>query len=85
MGLSLQRAFLDGTRREVVVGAEFVAEPTDVIVDPASRMIYWADAKKDGIYRLVPTSWRGSPIKPLHPESNFGDLGSVPTAAFQSW
>ncbi|PIO68007.1 Low-density lipoprotein receptor domain class A [Teladorsagia circumcincta] len=52
---SIQRAFLDGTRREVVVGAEHVSEPTDVIVDPASRMVYWADAKKDGIYRIRPS------------------------------
>ncbi|KAK6015564.1 Low-density lipoprotein receptor repeat class B [Ostertagia ostertagi] len=55
---SIQRAFLDGTRREVVVGAEHVSEPTDVIVDPASRMVYWADAKNGaGISQNSPKWW----------------------------
>ncbi|KAJ1370489.1 Exosome complex protein [Parelaphostrongylus tenuis] len=51
---SIQRSHLDGSHRELVIGAEFVAEPTDLIVDPASRMVYWSDSKKDGIYRIRP-------------------------------
>ncbi|RCN53216.1 Low-density lipoprotein receptor domain class A [Ancylostoma caninum] len=61
---SIQRAFLDGTRRELVVGADHVAEPTDVIVDPASRMVYWADAKKDGIYRIRPNGGMSELVRP---------------------
>lgn len=42
---------MDGTQKTVIVH-ENLKEPTDLIIDPNSHMLYWTDAGMDGIYRI---------------------------------
>lgn len=48
---SIQRAYLDGSNKEVIVN-ENLKEPTDLSVDSNNHMLYWTDAGMDGIYRV---------------------------------
>ena len=63
---------MDGTHKQVVVH-EGIKEPTDLVIDPNNRMLYWTDAGMDGIYRIRTDSVSTDSNK-LTPEIVRGDV-----------
>uniref|UniRef100_A0A183BI71 Low-density lipoprotein receptor-related protein 6 n=1 Tax=Globodera pallida TaxID=36090 RepID=A0A183BI71_GLOPA len=73
---AIQRAWLDGTHKQVVVHDE-VKEPTDLIIDPNSHYLYWTDAGMDGIYRINPELLLNSADTELKPELVRADIAEA--------